>query len=79
MAGRTKRYVAGRTIGDRLTVIPVAGYTGHPGIMVTRVVAVSRMSVIDGRPALRRMTHIAFLYRLEMARGHADRGRAVVT
>ena len=57
----------------------MAGYTGHPGIMVARVVAVSWMCVINGRPALRRMTVVAFQGRLEMARRHADRGRAVVT
>lgn len=47
--------------------------------MVARVVTVSRMREIDRRPALRRMTYVTFLSRLEMRRRHTDRGGAIVT
>lgn len=46
--------------------------------MVARVVAVHMMCEIDGCPALRRMTDVAFLSCIEMARRHTDRGRAVM-
>lgn len=67
MAGRAGTRIAWRLIGDVLVVLPVAITTTDVAVMVTGVVAVSRMTVIDRCPPVGCMTGIAIIRGDKMA------------